>query len=47
MVFKDLSNRFFILRMAQLAALQIAWLTVSHESIRTALTNPASSLRAE
>jgi ABC-type antimicrobial peptide transport system permease subunit len=32
---------------ASLAALVIAWITISYESVKAALENPASSLRAE
>jgi ABC-type antimicrobial peptide transport system permease subunit len=36
-----------IFPLAALAALLIAWLTVSYESLKAAVTNPAKSLRAE
>jgi putative ABC transport system permease protein len=36
-----------IFALASLAALVIAWLTVSYESLKVAITNPANSLKAE
>jgi ABC-type antimicrobial peptide transport system permease subunit len=36
-----------IFPLAALAALLVAWLTVSYESLKAAVTNPAKSLRAE
>jgi putative ABC transport system permease protein len=36
-----------LLVVAGLATLAIAWLTVSYQSIRAALANPADSLRTE
>jgi hypothetical protein len=41
----DVSWIIFVI--ASLAALVIAWITISYESVKAALENPASSLRAE
>ena len=41
----DISWRIFLV--AVLAALLVAWLTVSYQSIRAALANPVESLRYE
>ena len=36
-----------VLVLASLGALIVAWLTISYESVKAALANPAGSLRSE